>query len=148
IRLANNPSHLEFVNPVVAGFTRAAQDVRSEKGYPEQSLQKAMNVIIHGDAAFIGEGIVPETINLSRLNGYKVGVTLHVIANNLVRSTTEISDARSTKYATDLIKGYEIPIIRDNADDSIACDKTICKAYEYTKKLHKDCLHNLVGYRR
>src|SRR5699024_3213972 len=72
IKLANNPSHLEFVNPVVAGSTRAAQDDCSNKGYPEQSLQKAMNVIIHGDAAFIGEGIVPETINLSRLNGYKV----------------------------------------------------------------------------
>lgn len=148
IRLANNPSHLEFVNPVVAGFTRAAQDVRSEKGYPEQSLQKAMNVIIHGDAAFIGEGIVPETINLSRLNGYKVGGTLHVIANNLVGFTTDSSDARSTRYASDLAKGYEIPIIRVNADDPIACVRAIGMAYEYTKKFHKDCLLDLVGYRR
>src|SRR5699024_2697980 len=76
IRLANNPSHLEFVNPVVAGFTRAAQDVRSEKRYPEQSLQKAMNVITHEDATLTCHGIVPKTINLSRLNRYKVRVTL------------------------------------------------------------------------
>src|SRR5699024_724943 len=96
IRLANNPSHLEFVNPVVAGFTRAAQDVRSEKGYPEQSLQKAMNVIIYGDAVFICERIVREPIKLNPLNAYKFVATLHVIANNLVGLTTDTSHERST----------------------------------------------------
>src|SRR5699024_106008 len=140
--------HLEFVNPVVAGCTRAAQDVRSERGYPEQALQKAMNVIIHGDAACIGEGIVRETINLSRLNGYKVGGRLHVIANNLVGFTTDRSDPRATRFASDLAKRYEIPIIRVNADDAIACLRAIGMAYEYTKKFHKDCLLDLVGYRR
>ena len=148
IRLANNPSHLEFVNPVVQGLTRAAQDDRSEKGYPKQSVNKAINVTIHGDAAFIGEGIVPETINLSGLDGYKVGGTLHIIANNLIGFTTDSSDGRSTRYASDLAKGYEIPIIRVNADDPISCVRGIALAYEYTKKFHKDCLLDLVGYRR
>lgn len=148
ITLANNPSHLEYVNPVVAGYTRAAQDYRNEKGYPKQNLQKALSVLIHGDASFIGEGIVPETMNLSRLDGYKVGGTLHIIANNLVGFTTDNKEARSTRYASDLAKGYEIPIIRANADDPIACVRAIQFAYDYTSKFHKDCLLDLVGYRR
>lgn len=148
IKLANNPSHLEFVNPVVAGYTRAAQDDRSEKGYPKQTLSKALGVLIHGDAAFIGEGIVPETINLSGLEGYKTGGTLHIIANNLIGFTTDNKEARSTRYASDLAKGYEIPIIRVNADDPIACVRAIQLAYEYTSTFHKDCLLDLVGYRR
>ncbi len=148
IKLANNPSHLEFVNPVVAGFTRAAQDVRSEKGYSKQKLSKAIGILIHGDAAFIGEGIVPETINLSGLEGYKTGGTLHIIANNLVGFTTDNRDSRSTRYASDLAKGYEIPIIRVNADDPISCIRGIQLAYEYTSIFHKDCLLDLVGYRR
>src|SRR5699024_4380126 len=84
ITLAHNPSHLEFVNPVIAGFTRAAQNDRSEKGYPKQDITKAFGVAIHGDAAFIGEGIVAESLNLSGLPGYETGGTLHLIANNLV----------------------------------------------------------------
>src|SRR5699024_1926476 len=100
IKLAHNPSHLEFVNTVVAGQTRAAQDSRDEKGYPIHDVDKAMSVLIHGDAAFIGEGIVPETLNLSKLKGYKTGGSLHVIANNLVGFTTDRKESRSTRYAS------------------------------------------------
>jgi len=148
ITLAHNPSHLEFVNPVVAGFTRAAQDNREEKGYPKQDLSKAFSVLIHGDAAFIGEGVVPETLNLSNLDGYKVGGTLHIIANNLVGYTTNREEGRSTRYASDLAKGYEIPVIHVNADDPIACIQAINIAYEYRDLFKKDILIDLVGYRR
>src|SRR5699024_6339751 len=88
ITLAHNPSHLEFVNPVVEGFARAAQDDRSKPGYPERDPNKATAVLIHGDAAFIGEGVVAETLNLSNLPGYNTGGSLHIIANNLVGYTT------------------------------------------------------------
>lgn len=148
IKLAHNPSHLEFVNPVVAGYTRAAQDDREEKGYPKQDLNKAISVLIHGDAAFIGEGIVPETMNLSGLKGYQIGGTLHIIANNLVGFTTDNTEARSTRYASDLAKGYEIPIIRVNADDPIASVRAIQLAYEYSHEFKKDVVLDLVGYRR
>ena len=148
ITLANNPSHLEFVNPVVMGFTRAAQDNRDQRGYPKQDFNKAISVLIHGDAAFIGEGIVPETMNLSGLKGYRVGGTLHIIANNLIGFTTDRKEGRSTRYASDLAKGYEIPIIRVNADDPIACVRAIQLAYDYSRTFKKDCVLDLVGYRR
>ena len=148
ITLAHNPSHLEFVNPVVEGFARAAQDDRSEKGYPKRDFHKAFGVLIHGDAAFIGEGVVAETLNLSGLPGYSTGGSLHIIANNLVGYTTNQQDGRSTRYASDLAKGFEIPIIHVNADDPIACISAIKIAYEYRKKYKKDFLIDLVGYRR
>jgi 2-oxoglutarate dehydrogenase E1 component len=148
ITLAHNPSHLEFVNPVVEGFARAAQDDRSKAGYPERDLNKAIPVLIHGDAAFIGEGVVAETLNLSGLPGYATGGSLHIIANNLVGYTTNQDDGRSTRYASDLAKGFEIPIIHVNADDPIACVSAIKIAYEYRKKFNKDFLIDLVGYRR
>jgi len=148
ITLANNPSHLEFVNPVVAGFTRAAQDDRTETGYPKQNIDKAFSVLIHGDAAFIGEGIVAETLNLSGLPGYHIGGTIHVIANNLVGYTTDQEEGRSTRYASDLAKGFEIPVVHVNADDPIACIAAIKLAYEYRKTFNKDFVIDLVGYRR
>jgi len=148
IHLANNPSHLEFVNPVVAGYTRSAQDDRSEKGYPKQDLDKAISVLIHGDAAFIGEGIVPESMNLSQIKGYHVGGTLHIIANNLIGFTTDSTEGRTTRYASDLAKGFEVPIIRVNADDPVAAVLAIQMAYKYTRKFKKDCVLDLVGYRR
>ncbi|API91134.1 2-oxoglutarate dehydrogenase E1 component [Virgibacillus pantothenticus] len=148
IRLAHNPSHLEFVNPVVEGFARAAQDYRYERGYPKQDMNKAIPVLIHGDAAFIGEGVVAETLNLSGLPGYTTGGSLHIIANNLLGYTTEQEEGRSTRYASDLAKGFEIPIIHVNADDPIACISAIQIAYEYRQKFHKDFLIDLVGYRR
>lgn len=148
ITLAHNPSHLEFVNPVIAGFTRAAQDDHSENGYPQQDITKAFGVAIHGDAAFIGEGIVAESLNLSGLPGYQTGGTLHLIANNLVGYTTNQQDGRSTRYASDLAKGFEIPIVHVNADDPVACVAAASIAYDYRKKFHKDFLIDLVGYRR
>lgn len=148
ITLAHNPSHLEFVNPVVEGFTRAAQEDRSEKGYPKQDESKAVAVLIHGDAAFIGEGVVAETLNLSNLPGYRTGGSIHIIANNMIGFTTDREDGRSTRYASDLAKGFEIPVIRVNADDPISCISAVKIAWEYRKKFKKDFLIDLVGYRR
>ncbi|MDX8045648.1 2-oxoglutarate dehydrogenase E1 component [Gracilibacillus sp. S3-1-1] len=148
ITLAHNPSHLEFVNPVVEGFTRAAQDFRFQNGAPVQDVNKAFSILIHGDAAFIGEGVVAETFNLSDLEGYRTGGTLHIIANNLVGFTTGQLQGRSTRYASDLAKGFEVPIIHVNADDPEACISAATLAYDYRKKFQKDVLIDLVGYRR
>ncbi|QHE51177.1 2-oxoglutarate dehydrogenase E1 component [Pontibacillus sp. HMF3514] len=148
VTLAHNPSHLEFVDPVVQGFARAAQDDRSNRGWAEQDTGKAFPIMIHGDAAFPGEGVVAETLNMSDLPGYRAGGSLHIIANNLVGFTTIEKDGRSTRYASDLAKGYEIPIVHVNADDPVACLSAINLAYEYRKKFHKDFLIDLVGYRR
>lgn len=148
LTLANNPSHLEFVNPVVEGFTRAAQDDRSEPGYPKQDVKKAGAVLIHGDAAFAGEGIVAETLNFNRLKGYRNGGTIHIIANNQLGFTTESEDSRSTHYASDLAKGYEIPILHVNADDPEACIRAVRLACAYRLRFKKDFLIDLVGYRR
>ncbi|SFE00864.1 2-oxoglutarate dehydrogenase E1 component [Lentibacillus persicus] len=148
ITLANNPSHLEFVNPVAEGFARAGQDNRFQKGYPEQDFSKALPLLIHGDAAFIGEGVVAETLNFKDLPGYKTGGTLHIIANNLLGYTTTQYDGRSTRYASDLAKGFEIPIVHVNADDPVACVVATKMAYEYRQTFHKDFLIDLVGYRR
>ncbi|MGG3925964.1 2-oxoglutarate dehydrogenase E1 component [Metabacillus fastidiosus] len=148
LTLANNPSHLEFIDPIVEGYTRAAQEDRTEKGYPVQDSKAAMAVLIHGDAAFPGEGIVAETLNLNRLKGYQAGGTIHVIANNMIGFTTESIDSRSTKYASDLAKGYEIPIVHVNADDPEACLAAVFIAIEYRKRFNRDFLIDLIGYRR
>ncbi|WP_085521532.1 2-oxoglutarate dehydrogenase E1 component [Tuberibacillus sp. Marseille-P3662] len=148
LTLANNPSHLEFVNPVVEGYTRAAQEDTDEAGYPQQDSGKSVAVVIHGDAAFPGEGIVSETLNLSRLRGYQTGGTVHIIANNLLGFTTDSRDSRSTRYASDLAKGFEIPIVHVNADDPEACLSAMYLAYKYRKLFNKDFLIDLVGYRR
>ncbi|MEK4356567.1 2-oxoglutarate dehydrogenase E1 component [Paenibacillus sp. FSL M7-1455] len=148
ITLANNPSHLEFVNPVVEGFARAAQEDRSKPGYPQQDVNKAATVLIHGDSAFPGEGIVAETLNFNKLPGFQNGGTIHIIANNNIGFTTESRDSRSTHYASDLAKGYEIPIVHVNADDPEACIAAIRLACEYRNKFKKDFLIDLVGYRR
>lgn len=148
VTMAHNPSHLEFVNPVVEGFARAAQDDRTKAGYPGQNKNKAIPVMIHGDAAFIGEGIVAETFNLSNLPGYNTGGSVHIIANNLVGYTTDQRDGRSTRYASDLAKGFEVPIMHVNADDPVACVSAIRIAYDYRQKFNKDILIDLVGYRR
>jgi 2-oxoglutarate dehydrogenase E1 component len=148
ITLANNPSHLEYVGAVVEGFTRAAQDSRTNPGYPEESYKSALSILIHGDAAFPGEGIVAETLNLSRLKGYRTGGTIHIIANNTIGFTTESFDSRSTRYASDLAKGFEIPILHVNADDPDACIAAANLAAEYRSVFQKDFLIDLVGYRR
>lgn len=148
LTLANNPSHLEMVDPVIEGYARAAQDNRLKEGYPEQDTGKAFPIMIHGDAAFTGEGIVAETLNLSRLSGFNTGGTIHIIANNQLGFTTNHEDGRSTAYASDLAKGYEIPIVHVNADDPEACLTAIQLAFEYRKTFGKDFLIDLCGYRR
>ncbi len=148
LTLANNPSHLEFVDPVVLGFARASQERREAAGPPVQDVTKAFAILIHGDAAFSGEGVVAETLNLSQLKGYHTGGSIHVIANNQLGFTTEKADARSTKYASDLAKGFEIPIVHVNADDIEACLMAARLACEYRARFHKDFLIDLVGYRR
>jgi 2-oxoglutarate dehydrogenase E1 component len=148
ITLVPNPSHLEFVNAVVEGHARAAQEKYDQPGEPTQNTQDALPILIHGDAAFPGQGIVPETLNLSNLPGYRTGGTIHIIANNQIGFTTLPSDARSTLYASDLAKGFEIPIVHVNADDPIACIAAARMAYAYRQEFGKDFLIDVIGYRR
>ncbi|MHA7139195.1 2-oxoglutarate dehydrogenase E1 component [Rossellomorea arthrocnemi] len=148
VTLANNPSHLEVVSPIVAGYTRAAQEVREDKGYPEQSPESSYAIMIHGDAAFPGQGVVAETLNMSQLRGYNTGGSIHLIANNMIGFTTESRDSRSTKYASDTAKGFEVPIVHVNADDPEACLAAAVLAYEYRKTFGKDFVIDLIGYRR
>lgn len=148
LTLANNPSHLEFVGAVVEGFTRASQDDRTAPGFPEENHQSAQAILIHGDAAFPGQGIVAETLNLTGLKGYRTGGTIHIIANNTIGFTTESSDSRSTRYASDLAKGFEIPIIHVNADDPESVIQAAKLACEYRATFNKDFLIDLIGYRR
>lgn len=143
VELAPNPSHLEFVDPVMAGMARAAQ--RTENGQDERLV---LPICIHGDASFPGEGVVPETFNLSRLRAYRVGGTLHIIVNNQVGFTTDPVDARSTRYASDPAKGYEVPVLHVNADDAEACVQAVRVALAYRTEFAKDVLVDLVGYRR
>jgi len=146
--LTPNPSHLEFVNPVVIGMARAVQDNTSLPGPPARNENVALPILVHGDAAFPGQGVVAESLNMSGLDGYAVGGTIHVIANNQVGFTTNPSAARSTRYASDLAKGFEIPVVHVNADDIEACLAAARLAATYRARYHKDFLIDLVGYRR
>jgi 2-oxoglutarate dehydrogenase E1 component len=148
INLAPNPSHLEHVNPVVEGMARAAQEERDEAGPPRQEKRASLPVLLHGDAAFPGEGVSAETLNLSRLPGYRTGGTIHIITNNQLGFTTERQDARSTTYASDLAKGFEIPVVHVNADDPEACLAATRMAHAYREEFGKDFLIDLIGYRR
>ena len=148
INLAPNPSHLEHVNPVAEGMTRASQEERDVPGEPDLDVEKSFTVLLHGDAAFPGEGVAAETLNLSRLPGYTTGGTIHIITNNQLGFTTEQQDARSTTYASDLAKGFEIPVVHVNADDPQACMAVVRMAYAYREEFHKDFMIDLVGYRR
>src|SRR3989440_1697709 len=146
--LSPNPSHLEFVNPVIEGMTRALQTVSDVAGAPLQEVDHALPVLIHGDAAFPGEGVVAETLNLWQLHGYWVGGTIHIIVNNQLGFTTEPSDSRSTQFASDLAKGFEIPIIHINADDPEVALTAVRLAHAYRDRFHRDILIDLIGYRR
>jgi 2-oxoglutarate dehydrogenase E1 component len=146
LRLMPNPSHLEVVNPVIEGVVRALQRLPGTRG--ERNEQSVVPVAIHGDAAFPGEGIVAETLNISHLNAYRTGGTIHIIVNNQVGFTTDPTDARSTHYASDLAKGFEIPIFHVNADDAEACIIAMRLACAYRAAFGKDVLIDLVGYRR
>jgi 2-oxoglutarate dehydrogenase E1 component len=148
IVLAPNPSHLEAVNPVVLGMARASQDDRANAGEPGQDKSRSLAILLHGDAAFPGQGVVAESLNLSGLAGYNVGGAIHIIVNNQIGYTTDWRDSRSTLYAGDLAKGFEIPVIHVNADDPVACLSAARLASEYRKTFGKDFLIDLVGYRR
>jgi 2-oxoglutarate dehydrogenase E1 component len=146
LSLVPNPSHLEIVNPVLQGYTRAHQ---RQPGTPAVRDEMAVvPICIHGDAAFPGEGVVAETFNLARLRAYRVGGTLHVIVNNQVGFTTDPTDGRSTRFASDLAKGFEMPVIHVNGDDAEACVIAMRIAVAYRTKFGRDFLVDLVGYRR
>jgi len=149
--LIPNPSHLEVVNPVLEGVARARQRAGGAKRDAGRGMRDELAVVpicVHGDAAFPGEGVVPETFNLSGLKGYSTGGTLHIIVNNQVGFTTDPIDARSTRYASDLAKGFEVPIVHVNADDAESCVHVVRLGIEYRAKFGKDFLIDLVGYRR
>jgi 2-oxoglutarate dehydrogenase E1 component len=147
VTLASNPSHLEAVDPVVEGRTRAEQTDRSTRtGYVDSSV--AMAIQIHGDAAFPAQGVVAETLNLADLDGYSTGGTLHLIANNQIGFTTDPADARSTRYSSDLAKGFDFPIIHVNADDPEAALSAVRLAMAFRRRFCTDVVIDLVGYRR
>jgi len=147
VTLASNPSHLEFVDPVVEGRARAQQTER-DKPAAEHFPRRALSLLIHGDAAFPGEGVVAETINLEALDGYSTGGVLHIIANNQIGFTTEPHESRSTRYASDLAKGFDIPIIHVNADDPEACIAAVRLALAYREEWRRGAVIDLIGYRR
>ncbi len=147
VNLESNPSHLEYVSPVVEGATRAAQT--SRKGpHAHQDTNAAVPIVIHGDASFPAQGVVSETFNLQALDGYKVGGTVHIITNNQVGFTTDPDDARSTRWASDLAKGFDVPIIHVNADDVPACVSAVRLAFAFRQEFGHDVLIDLIGYRR
>ncbi|EQA44040.1 oxoglutarate dehydrogenase (succinyl-transferring), E1 component [Leptospira broomii serovar Hurstbridge str. 5399] len=143
LSLAFNPSHLEAVNPVVTGSVRARQEQ-----YDDTDRSKYMPVTIHGDAAFAGQGVVAETINLMNLEGYTTGGTFHIVINNQIGFTTLPNESRSTLYATDLAKGYQIPIVHVNGDDPEAVYRVTKLGMEYRQKFKKDFIIDLICYRR
>ena len=147
MRLESNPSHLEFVGPVATGATRAAQTTR-QGPHAAQDTNAAFPIVLHGDAAFPGQGVVAETFNLQALDGYTVGGTIHLIQNNQVGFTTDPDDARSTRWASDLAKGFDVPIIHVNADDVAACIAAVRLALAYRQEFGHDVLIDLIGYRR
>ncbi len=147
MRLYPNPSHLEFVDPVVTGAARAAQ---TEHSGPllHHNHNVAVPCLLHGDAAFPAQGVVAETFNLLGLDGYKTGGTIHIITDNQVGFTTDATDARSTPYASDMAKGYNVPIILVNADDVEACIAAIRLSMAYREEFARDVVIDLIGYRR
>ncbi|MGH9403449.1 MAG: 2-oxoglutarate dehydrogenase E1 component [Terriglobia bacterium] len=148
ISLAPNPSHLEAVDPVVLGMARAGGTRVDRRGAPEFDPTRTLPILIHGDAAFPGQGVVAETLNLFRLPGYRAGGAIHIIANNQVGFTTPPEEERSTIFASDLARGFRIPIVHVNADDPEACLEAARLAFAYRARFHKDFLIDLIGYRR
>jgi 2-oxoglutarate dehydrogenase E1 component len=148
IALAPNPSHLEAVNPVVAGMARAAGTSANQAGPSKFDGHVTLPLLIHGDTAFPGQGIVAETLNLSRLAGYDTGGTLHIIANNQLGFTATPAESYSTSYASGLARGFKIPIVHVNADDPIACIEVARLAWAYRARFQRDFLIDLIGYRR
>ncbi|HEY8738517.1 MAG TPA: multifunctional oxoglutarate decarboxylase/oxoglutarate dehydrogenase thiamine pyrophosphate-binding subunit/dihydrolipoyllysine-residue succinyltransferase subunit [Candidatus Dormibacteraeota bacterium] len=147
VSLLANPSHLEAVDPVVEGWTRAQQTRR--KG-AELYLDRTgtVPILIHGDASFAAQGVVAEVLNLQKLAGYTTGGTLHLIANNQVGFTTSPEEGRSTRYASDVAKGFDLPIVHVNADDITACVSAVRLAVAFRQKFGRDVVIDLIGYRR
>ena len=144
LSLAPNPSHLEAVDPVVEGMARARQRHRDDT----VKREKVLPVLIHGDGAFIGQGVVAETLNLSRLEGYRTGGTIHIIVNNQIAFTTLAPDSRSTRYCTAPGKALGLPIFHVNGDDPLAAAHVIQLALEFRQKFHEDIILDIVCYRR
>ncbi len=147
VRLYPNPSHLEFVDPVVTGAARASQ---TEHSGPKlhHDPKSAVPLLLHGDAAFPGQGVVAETLNLQSINGYSTGGTIHIITNNQVGFTTDPHEGRSTPYAGDLAKGFNCPLIHVNADDPEACIAAMRLAMAYRERFGRDVVIDVIGYRR
>ena len=144
VSLAFNPSHLEAVDPVVCGMARAKQRIRKDN----KERKRVVPVLVHGDAAFIGQGVVAETFQLSQLEGYSVGGTIHIVTNNQVGFTTSPDYARSSRYCTDVAKALAIPVFHVNGDDAEACVRAMQLAYEFRQKFSRDVVIDVVCYRR
>ena len=143
LSLCFNPSHLEFVNPVVMGRVRAKQDRKGDK-----ERRQVMGLLIHGDAAFIGEGVVQETLNMSALEGYSVRGILHIIVNNQIGFTTSPHESRSSVYATDVARMLQIPIFHVNGEDPEAVAQVIDLAMDFREAFHMDLVIDMYGYRK
>src|SRR5213595_3434908 len=147
VTLSPNPSHLEIVDPVIEGRTRADQTSRKGRE-PIHDPTVVVPLLLHGDAAFPGQGVVAETLNLQSLDGYSTGGTIHLIQDNQVGFTTDPEEGRSTPYASDMAKGFNVPIIHVNADDVEACISAIRLAMAYRERWGRDIVIDLIGYRR
>ena len=148
VHMPPNPSHLEQIDPVIEGMARAANTSVDKPGEPRYYPNASLPILIHGDASFVGQGIVAETLNLSRIPGYTVSGTLHIIANNQLGFTAIDPELRSSLHASDMAVGFEMPAIHVNADDPYACIEAARTAFAYRQKFHKDFVINLIGYRR
>jgi 2-oxoglutarate dehydrogenase E1 component len=148
VSMPPNPSHLESIDPVLEGMARAAGTDAGRRGAPVFNPDTVLPILIHGDAAFPGQGVVAETLNMHRLAGYTTGGTIHIIANNQIGFTTEPSDAYSTLYASGLARGFKIPIVHVNADDPEAAVAAARLAFAYRARFKRDVLIDLIGYRR
>ncbi len=148
ITMPPNPSHLEAVNPVAEGMARAAGTIVDQPGAPRFDPTRTLPILIHGDAAFSGQGVVAETLNFYRLPGYSTGGTIHIIADNQLGYTTTVEEYRSALYASGPARGFRIPLVHVNADDPVACIEVARLAFAYRARFGKDFLIDLVGYRR
>ena len=144
--LASNPSHLEAVDPVVEGMARAMQDLHPGTG--DEARRAVLPVLVHGDAAFAGQGVVGETLQMSQLHGYRTGGTVHIVVNNQIGYTTSPDDARSTPFCTDVAKAIQAPIFHVNGDDPLAAVRMIRLAIDYRQQFNCDVVLDIVCYRR